>query len=261
MNIDLNAFGGTIRSGLLQAAQYASTNSPTILTSIGAAGVLATTILGIKATFVAVRKIDEATEQLNEANDGPKLQLDSWDKVKIAGPSYIPTVLMAGMTIACIIGANRIHLQRNAALMSLYSLTETSLREYQQKTLDLMGSKKEASIREALAGDAIKDADKCNIIVTGRGQTLFFDTISGRSFLSDLDVVNRKEVDLKLEIINQGSITLNDLYVAFGLEPIEMGVNTGWTAEYTLDIIKTPRIDQDNKVHIVLSYQYQPRWL
>ena len=96
---------------------------------------------------------------------------------------------MGGLTIACIISAHTVNHKRNAALASLYSLTEKSLREYQAKVIETIGKNKERQVRNAVAEQNIKEnpVSTKEVKITGKGETLCYDAISGRYFKSDVE--------------------------------------------------------------------------
>ena len=181
--------------------------SPAILTGIGCAGVISTVIFAVRATPKAQLVVD----RLKEEHDGdpiPKGEL-----IKNVAPIYIPTGLMVCVTISCIIGANRISSKRNAVLASLYSASELALKEYQEKVIERIGEKKEQEVRDSLAADhlakyPIRDNE---VIITGKGQSLCFDTLSGRYFLSDYEQVRRVENTINRQIISDMWATLNEV--------------------------------------------------
>ena len=70
-------------------------NAPTILTCIGAAGVVTTTVMAVKATPKALEILKDAEEEKGE-------KLTKWEKINVAGPVYIPAVITGAATIALI---------------------------------------------------------------------------------------------------------------------------------------------------------------
>ena len=161
-------------------------NSPAILTGIGVAGVLSTVALAIKSTSDAIYAINEEEARLNQ-------YLTNRDKVELVWKLYIPTAASSALTIVAIIGSNRINTRRNAALIGLYSMADTALKEYQDKVADTIGKKKEEKIRDEIAKDKLDNnpVEGREILATGKGDCLFFDTLSGRYFRSDLETVRR----------------------------------------------------------------------
>lgn len=60
--------------------QFCHRNTSTVLTALGGAGVVVTSVMAVKATPKALKKIETAEQEKGE-------QLSKWEKVKIAGPS------------------------------------------------------------------------------------------------------------------------------------------------------------------------------
>lgn len=67
-------------------------SSPTILTVVASIGVIATTITAVQATPKAIKLLKEA--ELEKGENLTKLEI-----VRVAGPTYIPSVLLGVSTI------------------------------------------------------------------------------------------------------------------------------------------------------------------
>ena len=106
---------------------FLNKHSSTILTFIGAAGVVATSVLAVKATPKALKLIEDERQRREDSkilfnNDGLSIEkvivpdLTTLEKVKLAWKPYIPAVITGVSTIACIFGANIIskHLNLSA---------------------------------------------------------------------------------------------------------------------------------------------------
>lgn len=126
--------------------QFWHRNASTILTCLGGVGVVATTILAVKATLKALQLMEEAKEEKGE-------ELSKWEIVKVAGPRYIPTVLVGAGTLACIFGANVLNKRQQAALMSAYTLLDSSYKQYQQKVKEIYGEDAHQEIIDAIAAE------------------------------------------------------------------------------------------------------------
>jgi hypothetical protein len=169
-------------------------NSPTILTGLSVAGLVSTVIMAVKATPKAMRILDEARIQngmVELAEDNNSITINTGipvkDAIRLTWKCYIPTAIMGGLTIGCIIGSNSINLRRNAALAGLYSLTETALKEYKAKVIETIGEKKERDIRDEVAKERIhkNPVSDNEVVITGYGETLCYDflsTIAGMIF-------------------------------------------------------------------------------
>lgn len=119
-------------------------HSPEILTGIGIAGMVTTTVMAVRATPKALRLIDSAElKKANETNipyEGHNLS--KTEIIKVTWKCYIPVAITGSLSIACLIGASSVNARRNAALATAYSIAETSLKEYQNKVVETIGEKR-----------------------------------------------------------------------------------------------------------------------
>ena len=67
-----------------------------------------------------------SVESLLDSTKEKQEELTKIEKVKIAGPVYIPSILIGAGTVACIFGANVLNKRHQAALVSAYTLAESS---------------------------------------------------------------------------------------------------------------------------------------
>ena len=118
--------------------------SPQILTGIGIAGMIATTITAVKATPKALQLIDEREIQENK-------RLSTTEVIKTTWKCYVPAAVTGTLSVACLIGASSVSLKRHAALATAYTLSETALKEYQEKTIEVVGERKAQDIQDAVA--------------------------------------------------------------------------------------------------------------
>ena len=156
-------------------------HSPEILTGIGIAGMATTTIMAVRATPKAIRLLDE--EKRRQQAD----KLEPMDVAKIAWKCYIPAAVTGTVSIACLIGASSVNARRNAALTAAYTISESTLRDYQKKVVETIGEKKEQTIRDEIAKERLKrePVENKEVIITAKGDTLCFDAVSGRYFKSE----------------------------------------------------------------------------
>lgn len=242
---------------LKRAFNIVGSNSPTILSGLAVGGVFTSVILAIKATPTAIMLIDE--EKYSRQSDQ---DLTYKDIIRLTWKLYIPTVLSSAATIGCIIASNSISLRRNAAIGALYSLSEISLKEYQDKIVELIGKTKEEKIRDDISQDHLL-ADPVNpskIISTGNGSSLFYDALTGRYFRSDINTVRRLENEFNKELIDEMYKSLNDFYYLLDLPPTILGRDVGWDANRgLLDIHFTSKIATNDEPCVVLEYKVLPR--
>lgn len=244
-----------------QIGKTITRNSPALLTALGVGGLLATVIMAIKATPKALEALDYERDfrRLEEHDTEP---LEFMDVLELTWKFYVPTILMGGTTIACMISSNHILLRRNAALASLYSITEKALHEYQEQVVEKIGEKKEAQIQEELAQKKLNDhpVDSSSIIITGKGTFPCFDMFSARYFEGDVETIRQKVNTFNQRLLREGWLNINEFYYELGLEPIELGEEFGWIAEYgMLEPRYTTKFTTDGRPCLVLDYMVKPR--
>lgn len=231
-------------------------HSPEILTGMGIAGMVMTTILAIKATPKALKLIDDKKKE--EHTD----ELAPVETIKVAWKPYIPAAITGVTSIACIIGASSVNTRRNAALATAYTLSETALKEYKDKVIETIGEKKEKIIRENIDKDHVdkNPVSKANVIFTNKGDTLCFDYHSGRYFKSDKDRIERAVTKLNAQMNRDMYVSLNDLYDELGLEHTGLGDELGWSMDDGhVEIDYSSQLTDEGTPVLVMSYMVAPR--
>lgn len=215
-------------STIFKGAQlWMSKHSPEILTGLGIAGMLTTTVLAVRATPKALKLIEEKQEELYP-NSTEKLTVV--ETVKAAWKPYVPAVVTGTVSATCLIGASSVNLRRNAALAAAYHLSETALAEYKEKVIETVGKNREKSIRNKV-DKARVDRNPPNdkeVILTGDGDTLCYDYHSGRYFKTSIDKLKKVENELNARLLREDYISLNDFYDEIGLSFTQMGDDLGW---------------------------------
>lgn len=193
-------------------------NSSTILTCVGAVGVVATSVMAVKATPKAMTLIEKAKEKKGE-------ELTKFEVVKVAGPSYIPAIITGAATIACIFGSNIISKHQQASLMSAYALLDNSYKEYKNKVDELYGEEAGEKVREEIA----KDKYTGDVTLSDDNTELFYDFYSGRYFESTKELVMWAEYETNRAMIVNGAVSLNEFYDFLGLETLPEYEWVGWS--------------------------------
>lgn len=237
-------------------------HSPEILTGIGIAGMVASTVLAVQATPKAIKLI-ETERELTEANNE---ELTKIDKVKVCWKCYIPAAVTGVMSIACLIGASSVNAKRNAALTAAYTLSDSALREYRSKVIETIGEKKEKTVKDKISEDQIKSnpVTKNEVYITDKGDSLCFEPISGRYFKSDIDKIKKAENNLNKRIISDAfnsGVSLNDFYEEIGLPKTNMGENIGWSLDTGLiDIYLSAQVTDDGTPCLVINCTNPPKY-
>ena len=237
-----------------------SKHSPEILTSLGIAGMITTTVLAVKATPKALDLIAEAEEEKTEEYGE---ELTKVEVVKAAWKPYIPAAVTGITSIACLIGANSVNAKRNAALATAYNLTATAFSEFKNATVETVGEKKEQIIRNKVAEEQVnkEPVNQSAIIVSGTGTTRCFDTITKRRFISDIETIRRIVNELNRRMVNgEDYISLNEFYTELGLDEVSVGDDLGWNvARGLIDVNFSAQLDTDGIPCIVIDYSVAPK--
>lgn len=245
---------GTIFKGVKTTV---SKHSPEILTGLGIGGMITSTVLAVKATPKACMLLDAKKKE--EHTD----TLCAMDVVKTTWKCYIPTVLTGTTSVICLIAANSVNAKRNAALATAYKLSETALMEYRDKVVEVIGEKKEQTVRDKVAEERIKNnpVSTTEVFITEKGNTLCYDSISGRYFKSDMDKLKRAENELNKRMFSELYISLNEFYEELGLSHTMIGNQIGWNIDKGLiELSYSSQIADDGTPCLVIDYSIAPKY-
>lgn len=215
-------------SKFLRLAQKSlSDNAPAILTGLGVVGVVTTAVLAVRATPAALRDIADAESEHDR-------EITNVEKVRLVWIYYLPAAGVGISAMACIIASHSISTRRQAAVATLYTLSETALREYQEKLVEQIGPNKARKVDTDVNADRVTRAvndPTSQIIITGTGDHLCFDTLTGRLFKSNVEKIRRAQNDINAQCINDMYASVNDFYRLIGLPVVGLGEEVGWRAD------------------------------
>lgn len=242
----------TIGSGL-------SKRSPEILVGLGIAGMVTGTIMAVKATPKALVLMEEINNTVSKED---KKERGKAITTKV-GKVYLPALGVEMLSIACIIGGTSVNLRRSAMLATAYSLSESTLREYQSKVIEEIGENKEKHIRDEIVKDKIQKNPVSNneVFITSIGNQLCYDLFSGRYFTSDIEKLRSIQNNLNERLMQEMYLSLNELYYELGLRCTEQGNELGFNMNDGL--IKfdfSAQLADDGRPCIVLGYHVGPRY-
>lgn len=235
------------------AQKLVADNSPTILTVAAVAGVVTTVVLVAKAAPKAHMDIlNEQSERTDE--------LDLADKVLLTYKHYLPAVGTGVLTISCIIMANTINAKRTSALAGAVGLSELAFKNYREKVVEHIGEKKETKVHDEVMQDVVNRNPLCDnqVIITGKGPSLFLDNFTERYFQSDMESIRRAVNDINEQIFAQDSASLNDFYNAIGIKGNKVGDDLGWTQTNKLEIRYSATLTEDGVPCVVIDYRKSP---
>lgn len=232
-------------------------HSPEILTGIGIAGMITTTVMAVRATPKALILIEERKEEIGAE------KLEAMDMVKTAWACYIPAAITGTLSVACLIGASSVNARRNAALATAYTLSESALKDYQGKVIEMFGEKKNEAVKDAIAKDKVEKNPVVTreVIITEKGNTLCYDAISGRYFKSDIEKIKKAACELNRQMLDDMYVSLNDFYYEIGLDSVKLGDELGWNVDSGyIDLSFSSQLASDGTPCLVIDYSVAPRY-
>lgn len=254
--------------GLLNHAQrFVKRNSSTILTCAGGVGVVATSVMAVKATPKAMKLLEEAKKEKGD-------ELTKMETVKVVGPTYIPTIITGTATLACIFGANVLNKRQQAALMSAYALLDTKYKEYKSKVKEIYGEEAHQEIVNKIMIEKAEDVyvhseclcASCDLSTEENDgePKLFYDEHSNRYFEATIEQVIQAEYHLNRNFTLRGYVYLNEFYEFLGVETTDYGSVLGWAVNddeiYWVDFNHRKVIMDDGLEVYIIETPYGPSY-
>ena len=230
-------------------------NSPTLLTTIAAGGVVATAYFTAKGTIKAAEAIHNH-EQQHGVREDPRERAKT--HVQVAWRCYIPAASAATGTIACIVGANRVGLRRMAAAQAGLIVSERALSEYRRKVVEQFGQRKDDTIREEIAKDRVAGTTPPSqeVLLTGPGNILSMELYTGRYFACDMETLRRAQNTLNERLIRHDYASLDDFYDIIGLRPTSTSSEIGWKSSKMMELEFTTVLSNDGRPCLAFEYNY-----
>lgn len=239
--------------------KFIDRNAPTILavaTSLFAAGSVA---LAIKDTPKAMKIIEEENAVREEHDMPPMTKTET--AIKCA-KVYLPTAAAFTLCTATNIWSHSIQAKRIAALASAYALSTDQFKKYKEKVQEQLTGPKLDKLKGDIAQDMLDEhpVDNEEIIDTGHGSTLVFDSYCGRYFRSSKDYIDRQVNIANSQLLRGDFYPLNDLYYLLELEPAKMGEHLGWNSNHGgfIEVSYSSKIASDGTPCLVMDFSLEP---
>lgn len=241
-------------------------HSPEILLVVGIGGLIGSTVMACRATLRAEEILDETKNKIETINQCADLNLQPTDLepvysdhdkkkdltivytqtfIKVA-KVYSPAIIFGTASIACIVGGHNILRKRNVALMAAYKLVDEGFKSYRQRVVDEYGEDKDYMLRHGLKAETITDVEigedgksrkvkKNQLTVMSPGgpsvYARFFDETSTQwSTTPEYNLMFlRAQQNYFNDLLKvRGSVFLNEIYDALGMERSSAGTVVGW---------------------------------
>jgi Family of unknown function (DUF6353) len=222
-------------------------NAPTILTSVGVAGFIATTAFTIRATAKAMDTLPNIKKRIQEAKEtegDEKEQSQELAKVYLSSSvvlakTYAPTIALGTGSILCVLAGHGMMLRRQATLVAVYTALDTSYRAYRGRVAERIGEEEEINLyRGSKLIEIVSDDDEsepaCIIDMSDENPSpyaKFFDESNSnwtktpefnKFFLIQTERWANDQLDA------YGYLFLNDVYKALKMERTQAGQIVGW---------------------------------
>lgn len=233
-------------------------NSPQILTAVGIASGITSAVLASKATLKLEPIVDEVNEGL-EIVRGNKAKADARTPgtenytqqkhvqdltfvytrgglklVKLYGPA----ISVGFVSVGCIISAQTILQNRNAALVAAYTALDRGFNEYRKRVEKELGAEKEQELRYGITEERVDDTKN------GVVEIVHHVNPNGLSpyakFFDELNPNWQRDADYNLMFLkstqnyandklqSRGHLFLNDVYDMLGIDRTREGAVVGW---------------------------------
>lgn len=254
-----------------------SKHSPEILMVTGILGMVTAAVLASKATLSLHEVVDETQETIDNieaAKDEypePKqyreeLVIAKTIKVASIVKLYAPAIVLGGVSIACIVGSNRIISRRNLALMAAYKLIDEKFKDYRDNVIEELGPEKDKEFirKTPQKKTLVKVGDTNKGTLTNRkfGYSIyareFNETNPNWARTRDYNMLFLTSVQNWCNDIlrGRGHIFLNEVYDHLGLPRSTEGQAVGWVYDKVREIgdnyVDFGLLDPSNQLDLTL---------
>lgn len=261
-------------SGLRGAAKAVSVklaeHTPTILTLLGIAGFGTTVVLVAKAAPTAA---DVHARECWNRECPPDGVADIQEHVKESykkeavelAKLYGPAAAVGVASVTCFVAANKVNLDRQAAVMAAYSLSTETLARYQDKVIEKLGEEVHGDILNETTKDIVTSHLPENdpaVEVVPQGMVRVYDNVTGRYFYSSRELIMGAESSINKRLIDEVRVPLQEFYYEMGLEEtFKLGDAVGWdisspyaAKDNSLNVWFSPHLDDDKNPCLAINY-------
>lgn len=231
----------------------------TILTSLGVAGIFGAAILAALETPKAMDELEEAKKSIKKSDWNPKRT------AKAVWKCYIPAASVAVTSAACVITAHAIDKRQLAAASAAAMMSKMAFKEYRDSAQEVLSDdqiraidKKADERRSKRKKLGKKETPKGDVVILD-GDCLCVEPISGREFKSTPQKLRSAINDANDILVDEGSVTVNELFDCLGLSHTVTGNQDCWRLEDgMLKIRFSAKLNSDDYPVIVLKYERLP---
>lgn len=244
--------------------KFIKTNRRTIIDAGVVLGLVLSNVASARAGAKSSRMIGQQEQLLGR-------KLTKKEKFKLCWKNYLlPVSIIAGSAVG--VGGNHIlNSKSEAALLTAYSVSQNKLQSLQEKTEEIVGTQKATKIKDAVSKEVLdehkNDTPSNTNIISESDKIKFIEPITGRTFMSTWNEVDRVVNELNALMINKGGyISLNDWFERLHLEPVNsvVGENLVWGIssdgnQWLINISHSTDNDDKGNPCAVIYYNHEPK--
>ena len=253
----------------------ADKNAPLLLMLAGIGGLAATVVSAVKATPLAIDKMDDEIAKRYENGEieyeelpmsvnksdmefrfdelGPKQIIKSCRKC------YVPTVILGALSISSFIGSYKVNTARLTAMTAMYEFTANAYDRY-RRNVAKVSPKTDVKAIKAARDERVKEISESKFDGLPEGKEICIDLFTGNVFYStreDVLVAVNKIKDKFLA--GEMFISLNEFYDEVDADHVGVGDDVGWSPDTDLDI-QFDSILRNGKPCLTIGYFANPRF-
>ena len=241
----------------------------------GIGGLAATVVSAVKATPLAIDKMDDEIAKRYEKGEieyeelpmsvnksdmefrfyelGPK------QIVKSCWKCYVPTVILGALSISSFIGSYKVNTARLTAMTAMYEFTANAYDRY-RRNVAKVSPKTDVKATKAARDERVKDIPESKFDGLPEGKEVCIDLFTGNVFYStreDVLVAVNKIKDKFLA--GEMFISLNEFYDEVDADHVGVGDDVGWSPDTDLDI-QFDSMLRNGKPCLTIGYFANPRF-
>lgn len=253
----------------------ADKNAPMLLMIAGIGGLAATVISAVKATPLAIDKMDDEIADRYENGEIEYEELpmsvnksDMTYRFEELGPKqivkscwkcYVPTVILGALSISAFIGSYKISTARLTAMTAMYEFTANAYDRY-RRNVAKASPKTDVKATKASRDEQVKEIPESKFEGAPEGKEVCIDLFTGNVFYSTREDVLAAVSKMKDRFLSgEMFISLNEFYDEVDANHVEVGDDVGWTPETYLDVQFDSTL-RNGKPCLTIGYFANPRF-
>ncbi len=214
----------------MDIGKWIKRNASTLLTCLGAGGMVTTIALAIKVTpkaysKVVDAKIDKAVEQEIQDLELPKLTV--LEMIRVCWRDYLSTVAIGTGSLVCFFGANALSRRQQTSMAAAYTALVSAFEGYRDKVKAICGPGTDVMIEKAVEQE--KQDIEDDRPPWDEVQTFYLPCCGKAAFFErTMEEVVQAEYHINRNLALRGEVTLNEFLSFLRLDAVEEGNLIGW---------------------------------